>query len=205
MTRVKLFVDFWNFQLHWNDEVGRTPKGDPIKIPWDRVFPDVVVKAVGKKRAEAVSYAGTHVYASTDPIGDASLRRFLHAMDGFPGYAVTVKDRKPVNRPIRCTSCKKEFELCPSCKEKLCRTIEKGVDVAIVTDMIQMAYDNVYDVGVIGSNDSDLCQAMKFIQERIGKPIYHLWYPGVGMALRNSCWDHIAMHNLFADLGVPTT
>jgi uncharacterized LabA/DUF88 family protein len=92
--------------------------------------------------------------------------------------------------------------LCPKCNQTLRRTVEKGIDVAIVTDMIQMAYDNVYDIGVIGSSDADLCQAVKFINERIGKPIYHLWWKGRGVDLRNACWDHIEMGGLLGDLGV---
>lgn len=200
MTRAKIFVDFWNFQLHWNNVVGKTPKGDPIKIPWDKGFIAAVIGLLKSKRAEDVSYNGTHVYASVDPGGDAPLRKFLHVMDGFPGYAVSVKERKPTEKPIRCNRCKKEFELCPSCNEKLRRTVEKGVDVAIVTEMIQMAFDNIYDVGVVCSNDADLCQAIIFIQQRFGKQIYHLHQGGVGMSVRNACWDHLKLDDLLKAL-----
>lgn len=202
--RTKLFFDFWNFQLHWNDFVGKAASGKPIRIPWQETLQKVVLTALREKRGENVSYAGTHVYASIDPGGDEALRRFLHRMDSFPGYSVLVKERKRATRPIRCTACNEEFEICPKCQRKLRRTVEKGVDVALLTDMIQMAYDNVYDIAVLGSSDSDLCQGVRFIQERIGKQIYHLWYTGVGISLRNACWDHIPLSNLLDDLGVPS-
>ena len=69
--------------------------------------------------------------------------------------------------------------------------------------MVQMAFDKIYDVAVLASNDADFCQAVKFIQERIGKRVYHLWFPGVGVSVRNVCWDHIRMEELISALGVP--
>lgn len=200
--RAKLFVDFWNFQLDWNDVAGKDPQGKPRYIPWKDTFPNVVLDAAAKKLGEKLIYSGVHVYASVDPGGDASLRKFLHAMDSFPGYSVTVKERKSRASPIRCTNCKAEIETCPKCHERLRRTVEKGIDAAIITDMIQMAFDGVYDVGVLASGDADLCQAIAFIQNRIGgKKIYNLWFSGRGVSVRNACWDHINMGDTLRDLG----
>jgi len=202
MAKLKLFFDFWNFQLDWNQLVGKTDEGEPIRIPWKNLLPQVLCTAVGRERGEQITYAGTHVYASTDPQGDTGFRKFLHAMDSFPGYSVTVKDRKARPGGIRCNQCKKEIIRCPTCQQQLRRTVEKGIDSAIITDMIQMGYDDIYDVGVLGSNDADLCHAIEFLQNRLGKPIYHLWFPKVGHDLRNACWDHFSMASLLDDLGV---
>ena len=78
--RVKLFIDFWNFQLAWNTFHGREPV---VRIPWNPRLYEVLVSNVGR---DAV-YAGTHVFASFDPLSekDRQLRKFLNVMDSFPG------------------------------------------------------------------------------------------------------------------------
>lgn len=202
MAKIRLFVDFWNFQLDWNRLVGKTEKGEPVRIPWESILPRVLCEAVGKKHGEKGTYAGTHVYASVDPTGDAGLKKFLHAMDSFQGYSVIVKDRKSRSGTIHCSECSNKIDNCPHCKARLRKTVEKGIDAAIITDMIQMAYDNTYDIAVLCSNDADLAEAVKFIQNRIGKPVYHLWFPDVGISLRNACWDHFLATSLLTDLGV---
>lgn len=202
MARAKLFFDFWNFQLDWNRALGKDDEDKPIRIPWANEIPKVVCEAIGRKLGEKVDYAGTHVYASVDPLGDAPLRRFLHSMESFPGYTVIVKERRSKLAGVRCTKCKAEIVTCPKCNEKLRRTVEKGVDAAIITDMIQMASDNVYDIGVLGSTDADLCPAASFIFQRLGKQIYNLWFQGRGHDLRNACFDHLKMAELFDELGV---
>lgn len=202
MTKLKLFVDFWNFQLDWNNLVGKKETGEPIKIPWERELARVLCDAIGRTRGEAVGYAGTHVYASVDPSGDAGLRKFLHRMDSFPGYSVTQKDRLARPGGIHCRACKQQIVDCPLCKKRLRRTVEKGIDAAIITEMVEMGFDGVYDIAVLASNDADLAQATTFIQNRIGKHIYNLWFPGKGDTLRNACWDYLPMPRLLSDLGV---
>lgn len=101
--RVRIFVDFWNFQLGWNDYHRKKGAPQTVKIPWASKLPAVICAAVG----ESALYAGTHVYASTNPKNpnDSGLRKFLNVLDGFPGYSVVVKDRKPASK-IRCPECK---------------------------------------------------------------------------------------------------
>ena len=204
MSRVKIFIDFRNFQLDWNRIVGNDPKGQRIPIPWKDLLPSVLCNAVKTKVMEDVKYVGTHVYASVNKEGDEGLRKFLHAMDGFPGYSVTVKDRKANSRKIRCKNdkCKHQIGTCPKCNEPLNRTVEKGIDAALLTDMIQFAVDNVYDIGVLGSTDADFCGAVKLVNDRMGKPTYNLWFDG-GHNLRNACFDHFIMKDLLHQLGVP--
>ena len=84
--RVKIFIDFWNFQLAWNTFHGKEPV---VRIPWSPRLYEVLVTSLG----DTAIYAGTHVFASFDPLSkkDLQLRRFLNVMDGFPGYDVVVK------------------------------------------------------------------------------------------------------------------
>jgi len=40
---------------------------------------------------------------------------------------------------------------------------QKGVDVALAVDFVTLAIDNMYDVGVIASTDSDLRPALEYV------------------------------------------
>ena len=95
---VKIFVDFWNLQLSWNEYHRKLGATSPVRIPWEKTLPQLLVSRVDK----AATYAGTHVYASINPRSpnDRKLHSFLQTMDLFPGYKVIVKERKPA-KPIR--------------------------------------------------------------------------------------------------------
>ena len=43
---------------------------------------------------------------------------------------------------------------------------EKGIDVALAIDFVTMAIEDVYDVGVIGSTDTDLKPAMEYVHTK---------------------------------------
>lgn len=139
--KVKIFVDFWNLQLSWNEYHNKLGNTSRVRIPWEKTLPQVLLSRVG---ADAV-YAGTHVYASINPRSpnDRKLNSFLQTMDMFPGYKVIVKERKPA-KPIRCTSerCRKEITHCPHCSDALIRTVEKGVDTSIAIELFHYALDN---------------------------------------------------------------
>ena len=115
-------------------------------------------------------YAGTHVFASFDPLSkkDLQLRRFLNVMDGFPGYDVVVKERKPQHH-LRCPNdgCRLEIRTCPHCGQEIRRTVEKGVDTALVTDIIRLGIDNHYDRAILIAGDADHIPAMEFLGSRL--------------------------------------
>jgi uncharacterized LabA/DUF88 family protein len=50
------------------------------------------------------------------------------------------------------------------------RWIEKGIDVALVTDMLGMAFRNVYDIAILVSGDRDLAEAIEEVK-RLGKRV----------------------------------
>jgi uncharacterized LabA/DUF88 family protein len=198
-TRVRIFVDFWNFQLAWN----RVHDRSRPKIPWEDVLPNALIAKVAP--GDAV-YVGTHVYASIDKESqsDRGLSRFLHAMDGFPGYSVTVKERRPTTPP-KCNhhGCRKVISECPHCGQQLRRTVEKGIDASLLTDMIKAAFDNTFDVAVLLTEDSDFVPAVRFIQERWTKQIYHAYFRGRSDELRNACWKHIFFDDFMGELVPP--
>lgn len=196
--KVKIFVDFWNFQLSWNDYHNSIGAVARIKIPWENTLPQVLLGKIGKDCA----YAGAHVYASINPRSprDRSLNSFLQSMDLFSGYKVIIKERKPAKK-IKCTNedCRKEIIVCPHCNHELIRTVEKGVDTSIAIELFHYALDNLYDTAVLISNDADFVPAIEYIQRR-GNHIIHAGFKNQGFAVKKACWDHINFEDIMPDL-----
>ena len=55
-------------------------------------------------------------------------------------------------------------------------TEEKGVDVAIATDMIKLAWEDVYDWAVLVSSDRDFVPAVEFLNAK-GRKVLHAGFP----------------------------
>ena len=193
--RVKLFIDFWNFQLEWNAFHGKEPV---VRIPWNPRLYEVLVSSIDK----AAVYAGTHVFASFDPLSkkDLQLRKFLNVMDSFPGYDVIVKERKPLSHQ-RCSNdgCRLEISKCPHCGQEIHRKVEKGVDTALVTDLIRFGIDNYYDRAILIAGDADHVPAVEFLGARM-KQVTHAWFKGRSNELRNACWNHVLFDDLMPSL-----
>lgn len=199
--RVRIFIDFWNLQLAWNAYHSAQGASEVVRIPWRNTLPDVITRHV---HPEGV-YAGTNVYTSWDPANsrDAGLRRFLNVLDGFPGYKVIVKERKP-RGPQNCPHCHQPVTHCPHCSGEMKRTVEKGVDTALVTDLIQLGIDDMFDYAVLVSADADFVPAVEFIQNRTQRRVVHAHIRPQGAELRNACWDHVYLDDMMAEL-MPTT
>ncbi len=196
--RVRILVDFWNLQIAWNSFHQGKGQGRP-QIPWKAKLPDVLTRHRG---GEAV-YTGCHVYASVDPRNpaDAGLRRFLHAMNGFPGYRVTIKERKP-RGPYTCQhpGCRKPLHKCPHCGRVLRGTVEKGVDTALATDLIQAALDDLFGEAILISADADFVPAVELVQNRTNTRVIHAHIRPQGQELRNACWSHMFIDDLMDEL-----
>ncbi len=198
---VKIFIDFWNLQLSWNEYHKKLSGAKNVKIPWERKLPQVLLSRIDANAA----YAGTHVYASINPRNpnDRKLNSFLQQMDMFPGYKVNVKERKPA-KPIRCTSegCRKEITHCPHCTKELIRTVEKGVDTMIAIELFHFALDNVYDKAILISGDADFVPAIEYIHRR-GNHIIHAGFRNQAFAIKKACWAHIDFEDIMAELLAP--
>ena len=49
---------------------------------------------------------------------------------------------------------------------------EKGIDVALAIDFVRLALDNVFDVGVLFSTDTDLLPALEFVRDKYGTAVH---------------------------------
>jgi uncharacterized LabA/DUF88 family protein len=199
--RVRVFVDFWNFQLNWNDYHSKNGATAPIPIPWKELPAVLVAEAV---KGQLAKFAGIHVYASVNSNSekDRRLSSWLHhSMAGLTGYIVDVRERKP-RKTFRCQEedCKTPITTCPACKKPLRGTVEKGIDAAIITDLITLASDDNYDLAVLISGDADYAPAVQFIQRKTDKQVVQAFFRAHGDQLRNVCWDHIFFEDLMSKL-----
>ena len=144
--RGRIFIDFWNFQLNWNGRM------DVRRCDW-RALPGAIIGEAQRLIAETgasepISLEETLLYASVDPTGpEANLRKWLTTVvERMPSYRVKIRERRPQKRSIHCGSCGTDTANCPNCQEPFTHRPEKGVDTAIVTDLLSLAHQQSYDV-----------------------------------------------------------
>lgn len=195
MTRTRVFVDYWNFQLSLNQREGAVA-GDPdyrFRVDWKGLGPWLAKKAAASLGADPrdVSFEGVIIYASFNPNTDEG-RRFrgwaTTWLDRQPGVRVECLERKPKSLP-KCPVCHRQIEVCPhiDCSKPIRATVEKGVDTLIATDLIRLAWEEAYDIAVLASSDADLVPAVEFLNQK-GRKVIQAGFPPVGVELATACW-----------------
>jgi uncharacterized LabA/DUF88 family protein len=185
-AKTRVFIDFWNFQISLNNVVETGYRPDWKKIPpW-------LISEAASLIGQPLTYDGTQVYISHDPTNDkdAKLRDFaINVLDRFPGVQVRLLERRPKNPPT-CPNCHTSVNLCPRCGSTMARTVEKGVDTAIVTDMIKLAWEGALDVAVLVSSDRDFVPVIDVLSAK-GYKVINAHFPPEGMHLARTCWASI--------------
>lgn len=183
--RVRIFIDYWNFQLTWNE------RGDGKRCDWAKL-PMVLCQEAGSVLAAAnlavLSLEETRVYAGYEAGREANLKTWLHNfLDRQPGIRVFSTERHWKERPVHCRSCDTEHTKCPTCGAAFGRAGEKTIDAKIVTDLIGLAWENAYDAAILVSADGDFIPAVEHVQGKNYKVINAAWH-GVGNELAKVCW-----------------
>lgn len=188
--KLRIFIDFWNFQLALNEATHPGYRPDWKKLPtW------LMQKAISLIPAGSLNqfqFEGTHIYLSFDPKSpkDAKLREWANnTLNRFPGIHVTSKERKWKSYPV-CPVCHRDISQCPHCGSPIQRTAEKGIDTAIVTDMIKLAWEDAWHVAVLVSSDRDFIPAVEFLSAKGHKVINANFLPR-GFELARTCWASI--------------
>ena len=88
---------------------------------------------------------------------------------------------------MHCRSCGAETSACANCGAALAIAAEKGVDAALVTDLLSLAWQRAYDVAVLVSGDSDYIPAVEYVQSQGLKVINAAW-TAHGHQLQGACW-----------------
>ena len=190
-ARVRVFIDYWNFQLSLNhreaEDLGQ--EDSRFKIDWQKFPQWVAGQGASVAGISRYQYEGAIIYASYNPNteADRKLKKWLETwLNRQPGIQLDLRERQWKDPP-RCPSCHEQINDCPHCKTPISATVEKGVDAAIVTDMIRLAWENVYDLAIIVSSDRDLVPAVKFIDLK-GRKVIQAGFPPSGLHLATACW-----------------
>ena len=199
MMRVRVFVDFWNFSLSLRGV------DDTFRTVWEPIGPAFAREAAKiVDPADKATFEGLHVYGSYDPLAnDGPFKNwFQNVLDKMPGVDAHLRQRQKLKSHPKCPSCKDKVETCPSCSSDMRGTQEKGVDTAIVTDMIKLAWVDAYDVAVIVSSDRDFVPVAEFLQTR-GIKVIHAAFPPKGNELSQKCWGSFDVRNIMHEFKKP--
>ena len=195
-----MFLDFWNFQLNWNERA-KGKSCDYSKIPKILLEKAKATLISGGVHSE-LQLDGMTIYASYNPTvqQDRSLRGWLEDTVGkFPGVRVNIKERAPKIKPIHCRVCDKMIHNCPHCNSEIKRAPEKGIDGAIITDMFSLAWERAYDVAILISSDKDMKPAVERLQDKGIKVVNFTW-KGYGHDLAKACWASCELDSFINEL-----
>lgn len=198
----RVFVDFWNFQISWNERSGGLDC-DWKKLPAELIGQtQAVLNSVGLM--DPLNLDETLVYASVKP-SEVNLKRWLqNFLDRQPSVRVTIRERRTQTGGIWCNVCKVNLEACPHCQTPFERAPEKGIDTAIVTDLLSLAWEAAFDVAILVTSDADFIPAVEKVQERGLKVINATW-AGHGFDLAHKCWGQFALDNSIVALTRPAS
>jgi uncharacterized LabA/DUF88 family protein len=198
--RVRVFIDFWNFQLTW------TERSHGLKCDWTRLANTLCGEA--SKILAAASLGGltleeTRVYAGYEAGRENNLKNWLHNfLDRQPGICVFTTERHWRQQPVHCRACNTEHLECPACKAPFGRAAEKTTDARIVTDLIGLAWENAYDAAILVSADKDFIPAVEHLQAKNYKIINAAW-DSIGHELAKVCWASFPIDPLIPGLVRP--
>lgn len=185
--RSRLLLDFWNIQSGWNDAVKTTwVQGVDPKLDW-AAFPKLVLTAAAQALRATDGFRDDTVL-DTRP-GAFTKRMFvgLHPDASRTFYTKTLVEQGGYEPPfirtnprrdldVECRSCKQEIRDCTGCGQRLVHYPEKGVDVALSTDMLLHATkalpegQTAADVVLLCSGDTDFVPAVQAAQH-LGLPV----------------------------------
>lgn len=192
--RIRVFVDYWNLQLTLNERVSFAEGKPDVRFPiaWPRFPVWVAGEAARVAGLESYSYDGTIVYCSSDTsVEGVKFRNWAENwLNQQAGIQVQCRARKPKSN-LHCPSCNQSVvPVCPSCGKVIMGKTEKGVDTAIATDMIRLAWEGAYEIAVLVSLDADLIPAVEFLDAK-GRKVIQAGFPPKGRDLKNVCWASI--------------
>jgi uncharacterized LabA/DUF88 family protein len=205
--KIAVFIDYWNFQLSLNDSMAKknNTSDERVSIDFKVLGQQLVIEACGvlSIKTDSYSYSGCYIYTSYNPKTKEGKRYKKWAttwLDRQPGINVQARERRPRGAP-RCQDCHQEITHCanPNCGAPLSRTVEKGVDTYLVTDLLQLGMQDSYDAAVLATSDADFVPAVQFIQTR-GKKIIQAGFPPSGVELATECWGSFDVMKIASDI-----
>lgn len=207
-TRVRVFLDYWNFQLSLNEResLAHGVPSHRFKVDWKKVGPWMAAKACEVASIRSHSFDGIIIYTSYNPATPegAKFKNWVNTwLDRQPGVNVQLRERKPRGM-LNCPACHRPLTHChrSDCGKAITSTVEKGVDTLLATDMIRLAWEGAYDLAVLATLDSDLVPAVEFLNAR-GLKVIQAGFPPKGIDLATSCWGSFDVFPLRGQISRP--
>jgi uncharacterized LabA/DUF88 family protein len=188
-TRVRIFVDHANFERGWK----RAGQGK-YRIGW-KALPNAILKQLKNNeylQDRELELRGVSVYASIHPEPnemDLQQENWLrYWLDQLPGYTVKLSERQP--RTARNDQ-----------GEDFTYFVEKGVDTKIACDMLTHAMRDLYDLGVLISDDADLVPSVECVQDLLDRQVVHAGFREAKCgSIRSSAWSHVLLDKMLGDI-----
>ncbi|OGT97596.1 MAG: hypothetical protein A2X80_10005 [Geobacteraceae bacterium GWB2_52_12] len=140
-----------------------------LKTDFSRIdidYEKLVNKLVSGRQLTRVYYYSALPNQQRDPERYSRQQKFLNALDRKPYFKVVLGRLEP--RPGGLY-------------------VEKGVDIALAIDMVDLAYNDIYDTAILISGDGDFSKAVEVIQRR-GKHVENVGTPSsLSNNLRSTC------------------
>jgi uncharacterized LabA/DUF88 family protein len=149
MDRVCIFIDGSNF-YHALVENGKSPRVDFGKLAAALVGDQRQLVQIYYYNTPLLSPKASDINATTKEKARRDQQRFFNALRYVPH--LTFKQGR--------------FQRLPNGGQ-----VEKGVDVMIAVDMVNLAYKNIYDVAILITSDADLKSAVEVIKSETGKSV----------------------------------
>jgi ferredoxin len=179
--------------------MGKTVGCDWIRLP-SRILTRTTDLVSTAGLSSPLELEETLLYASVDPQTESKLRGWLESfVDRLPSYNVKIRERRARAKSVHCRHCGKELEACPECAQPYAQKPEKGVDAAIVTDLLLLAWQGGYDVAVLVSGDADFIPAVEHVQAK-GLKVVNASWSRHGFELKKTCWASFDLDEIAQDV-----
>ena len=194
MTQLaRLFIDYWNFQLNWNQRAGDG------RCDW-LALPGRLLGAIEEQLGvTALDAGGTNIYASVEPSNENLVAWLESFLDRQPGFRVRTVRMVRRQRTQRCVACGGEMSSCPDCGEPFSMTAAKGLTARWILDLLQMVECGTCQVPVMVSSDSELVPVVEYLVDR-GVRVVHAGWRDAGGELARSAWGALDLEPLMPDL-----
>lgn len=129
-----------------------------------------------------------YYYDGIPPSPDNRLKQFHDKLRGFGITVIT----KPLHYKDR---------RCPSCNHQdLDVPYQKGIDIALVTEVMNLGFENAFDVAIIISGDNDFEEAINHVKRK-GKQVWVAAFQNsLGGDIRRSADKVIVLDKIFSSI-----
>ncbi len=160
MTRVIIFIDGSNFYHLCNDSLGTN----------NIEFGAFCKKLCDGRDLVQIRYYNAAQKQQTAPVAYKNQQKFFARIRKIEKLVIILGKLK--KRGIKCPICQDLIKTCPLCKHIIFNLVEKNTDVNFAIDVVRLAYEDEYDVGILVTGDGDFSGAVK-LGQKIGKKFEH--------------------------------